>query len=311
MAMTRNLANYLIGILTAIIWLGASATEATNKRIAILMEPMILQHKEVLLGFNLFFQKQGVRVDYDSYFFEETKPFLGMQNIIKSKPNLILALGSPATEKAINEIPDIPILAGMLLRMDSFKKASNVTGVILEFPVETQLKWLQHILPKNRNVGTIYDPRENYDRIVSASKIALKMGLGFDAQGIVDPRELPGALIRLSKKSDVFWGIPDALVLNSQTVKHIFLFSFQNRIPFIGLSPSWVKAGALYSLNWDYTDIGMQCGETALKILQGSPVQSIPTATPRKVSYVLNLTTANHMKIEVSDELIRGAHQIF
>jgi putative ABC transport system substrate-binding protein len=183
--------------------------------------------------------------------------------------------------------------------------------VILEFPIEAQLKWLQHILPKNRNVGTIYDPRENYDRIVAASKIALKMGLGFDAQGIVDPKELPEALIKLSKKSDVFWGVPDALVLNSQTVKHIFLFSFQNRVPFIGLSPSWVKAGALYSLNWDYTDIGMQCGETALKILQGSPVQSIPTATPRKVSYVLNLTTANHMKIEVSDELIRGAQQIF
>jgi putative ABC transport system substrate-binding protein len=311
MAMIRNFAVYLIGTLTAVIFFGVSATEATNKRIAIIMNPTVLQQEESLFGFKLYFQKQGVRADYDPYFFEETKPFLEMQNIIKSKPNLILALGSPATEKAINEIPDIPILAGMLLRIDSFKKASNVTGVILEFPIETQLKWLQHILPKNRNVGTIYDPRENYDRIMAASKIALKMGLEFDAQGIVDPKELPGALIKLSKKSDVFWGIPDALVLNAQTVKHILLFSFQNRIPFIGFSPSWVKAGALYSLNWDYTDIGMQCGETALKILQGSPVQSIPTATPRKVSYVLNLTTANHMKIEVSDELIRGAQQIF
>lgn len=309
--MIRNFAVYLIGTLTAVIFFGVSATEATNKRIAIIMNPTVLQQEESLFGFKLYFQKQGVRADYDPYFFEETKPFLEMQNIIKSKPNLILALGSPATEKAINEIPDIPILAGMLLRIDSFKKASNVTGVILEFPIETQLKWLQHILPKNRNVGTIYDPRENYDRIMAASKIALKMGLEFDAQGIVDPKELPGALIKLSKKSDVFWGIPDALVLNAQTVKHILLFSFQNRIPFIGFSPSWVKAGALYSLNWDYTDIGMQCGETALKILQGSPVQSIPTATPRKVSYVLNLTTANHMKIEVSDELIRGAQQIF
>ena len=309
--MIRNFAVYLIGTLIAVTLLGASATEATNKRITILMNPMALQHAEFILGFKLFFQKQGVRVDYDLYFFEETKPFLEMQNIIKSKPNLILTLGSLATEKVINEIPDIPTLAGMLLRMDSFKRASNVTGVILEFPVETQLKWLQQILPENRNVGTIYDPRENHDRIVAASKIALKMGLGFEAQGIIDPKELPEALIKLSKKSDVFWGIPDALVLNSQTVKHIFLFSFQNRIPFIGLSPSWVKAGALYSLSWDYTDIGMQCGETALKILQGAPVQSIPAATPRKVDYVLNLTTANHMKIEVSDELIRGARQIF
>jgi len=311
MAVMRNLTIYLIGILTAVTLLGASVAEATNKRIAVIMDSMALQQAEFLLGFKLFFQKQGVQVDYDLNFFEETKPFLEMQNIIKSKPNLIVTLGSPATEKAVNEILDIPILAGILLRMDSFKRASNATGVILEFPIETQLKWLQRILPKNRNIGTIYDPRENHDRIVAASQIALKMGLGFDAQGIIDPKELPEALIKLSKKSDIFWGIPDALVLNSQTVKHIFLFSFQNRIPFIGLSPFWVKAGALYSLSWDYTDIGMQCGEMALKILQGYAIQSILTATPRKVSYVLNLTMANHMKIEVSDELIRGAHQIF
>lgn len=311
MAVIKNLTVYMIGTLTAVILLGVSATEATNKRIAILMDPMALQHEECLLGFKLYFQKQGVRVEYDLFPFEETKPFLGMENIKKSKPNLILTLGSPATEKAINEIPDIPILAGIILRMDSFKRASNVTGVILEFPIETQFKWLQHILPNNKNVGTIYYPGENRERIGTASKIALKMGLGFEAHGIIDPKELPEALIKLSKKSDVFWGIPDALVLNSQTVKHIFLFSFQNRIPFIGLSPSWVKAGALYSLSWDYTDIGIQCGETALRILQGLSVQSIPTATPRKVGYVLNLTTANHMKIEVSDELIRGAYQVF
>jgi putative ABC transport system substrate-binding protein len=195
--------------------------------------------------------------------------------------------------------------------MDYFKKSSNVTGVILEFPIESQFKWLQHIVPKNRNVGTIYNPGENRERIETASRIALKMGLGFEAHGIIDPKGLPEALIKLSKKSDVFWGIPDALVLNSQTVKHILLFSFQNRIPFIGLSPPWVKAGALYSLSWDYIDIGMQCGEMALKIFQGLSVQSIPTATPRKVGYVLNLTTANHMKIKVSDDLIRGAYQIF
>ncbi len=248
--MIRNLTIYLIGTLTALTWFGASGAEATNKRIAVLMNPAVLQQEESLFGFKLYCQKQGVRVDYDSYFFDETKPFLEMQNVLKSKPNLILTLGSLAADKAVNEIPDIPILAGMLLRMDSFKKASHVTGVILEFPIETQLKWLQTILPKNRNIGTIYDPRENHDRMMAASKIALKIGLGFDAQGIIDPKELPEALIKLSKKSDVFWGIPDALVLNSKTVKHIFLFSFQNRLPHIDFY--YELTGFLEHLSFDY-----------------------------------------------------------
>jgi putative ABC transport system substrate-binding protein len=311
MAVIRNIMVFLIGIFTVVSLLRVNVAEPANKQIAVLISQKASHYEEALSGFKQYFQRQGAQVDFALYSLEEDKVPSDMPNIKKSKPNLIFALGSLATEKAVSEISDVPIIAGILLKMDPFKKASNVTGVVLEFPMETQFKWLQRILPNSRNVGTIYHPRENRERIEAASKIASKMGLKFEAQGIMSPQELPEALKRLSRNSDVFWGVPDLLVLNSQTVKQILLFSFQNRIPFIGLSPSWVKAGALYSLDWDYADIGMQCGEMAWKILQGSPIHSIPTATPRKVYYVLNLTTANHMKVKLSDELIRGAHQTF
>jgi len=311
MALIRNMMAFLIGIFTVVSLLGVNVAEPANKQIAVLISQKASHYEEALSGFKQYFQRQGIQVDFALYSLEEDKVPSEMQSIKKSKPNLIFALGSLATEIAVSEISDAPIIAGILLRMDSLKKASNVTGVVLEFPIETQFKWLQHILPNSRNIGTIYHPRENQERIASASKIASKMGLKFEAQGIINPQGLPEALNKLSKNSDVFWGIPDSLVLNSQTVKHILLFSFQNRIPFIGLSPSWVKAGALYSLDWDYVDMGMQCGEVAWKVLQGTPTHSIPTATPRKVYYVLNLTTANHMKVKLSDELILGAHQTF
>jgi putative ABC transport system substrate-binding protein len=311
MALIRNMMAFLIGLFTVVSLLGVNVAEPANKQIAVLISQQASHYEEALSGFKQYFQRQGIQVDFALYPLEEGRAHSEMQNIKKSKPNLIFALGSLATEKAVSEVSDVPIIAGILLKMDPFKKASNVTGVVLEFPIETQFKWLQHILPNSRNIGTIYHPGENQERIESASKIASKMGLKLEAQEIINPQGLPEALNKLSKNSDVFWGIPDSLVLNSQTVKHILLFSFQNRIPFIGLSSSWVKAGALYSLDWDYVDMGMQCGEVAWKVLQGTPTHSIPTATPRKVYYVLNLTTANHMKVKLSDELILGAHQTF
>jgi putative ABC transport system substrate-binding protein len=105
--------------------------------------------------------------------------------------------------------------------------------------------------------------------------------------------------------------VVDELVLTPQTAKHILLFSFQNRIPFVGLSTAWVKAGAVYALDWDYTDLGMQCGEMALKVLQGTAINTLPPVIPRKVVYALNQKTARHMKIEIAETLVHGAREVF
>ena len=100
-------------------------------------------------------------------------------------------------------------------------------------------------------------------------------------------------------------------VLNRQTAKAVLLSSFHNRIPFVGLSSAWVKAGALYALNWDYSDIGAQSGEIALRVLQGTPPGTIPPVPPRKVQYALNLKTASHMKLDLTPQLIDAALETF
>jgi putative ABC transport system substrate-binding protein len=157
----------------------------------------------------------------------------------------------------------------------------------------------------------IYNPTENQHRIEAASRVALGLRLKLESQPVSDTRELPTALETLAKKIDVLWGVVDDLVLTPQTAKHILLFSFQNRIPFVGLSTAWVKAGAFYALDWDYTDLGMQCGEMALKVLQGTPIKALPPVGPRKVVYALNQKTARHMKIEIAETLVHGAREVF
>ena len=234
-----------------------------------------------------------------------------IQKIKSSRPSLIFTLGSLATEATLKEIDDIPIIVSMILRADLLKKASNATGIFLEFPVETQFKWLERFLPNTKTVGVIYNPKENQERVESAGKVAQKMGMSIQAKEVRVPQDLPEALNGLSKNVDVLWGVADNLVLNSQTAKHILLFSFRNLIPLIGLSSTWVKAGALYSLESNYTDNGTQCGEIAFRVLQGAKVNSIPPSPPRKVVYSLNLNTARHMKVKISDELLRGAQQTF
>jgi putative ABC transport system substrate-binding protein len=181
----------------------------------------------------------------------------------------------------------------------------------LEFPLETQFRWLKTILPKTKTIGVIYNPIENKKRIEDAARIARRLGLNLEAVEVYTAQDIPSALATLSKRADVFWGLADSVVLSPQMAKHILLFAFRNKIPFIGPSDAWVRAGALYALDWDYRDLGFQCGEMALQVLQGKKPKEIPRATPRKVLYSVNLKTAEQIKVTIPEEIANKARDTY
>ncbi len=283
------------------------------ERIAVLLSMDEGPFSEALAGFRDVLGKQGPQPGYDVFNLEgdasKARPVI--RKIKDGGFTLILTLGALATDAAVRDITDVPIVAGLILRTDALEKAPNATGVGLEFPLETQFAWLRRILPDARTVGVIYSPRENRKKVESAARIAQTLGFVLERQEISAPQDVPAALNRLSQKADVLWGVADTLVLSPQLAKPILLFSFRNSIPFVGPSAAWVKAGALYSLDWDYRDLGAQCGEMALQVLHGVPPSSIPAAVPRKVLYSVNRNTAQQMKITISEQLLQGARNVF
>ena len=223
----------------------------------------------------------------------------------------IAAIGTMATRAALEAPGNTPVIACMTADEQSLREADNATGVLLEFPVETQLRWMRRLVPKSKSIGVLYNSDENRKQIDAARKIARRLGLRLLSREIDQPQDLPNALNSLAREADLLWGVTDELVLSRQTAQAILLFSFRNRIPFSGLSASWVKAGALYALDRDYEDLGEQCGEMVIAVLGGKKTDALPPASPRKVIYSLNLRTAEHLRLEFSTELIEGADQVF
>ena len=304
----------IIAFLTVLfLVLSINLAHAENARISAIISLNMEPYKETLTGFQQYLRNQGVEADFIVYPLDgdAAQATMAVQEVKNSRFDLIFALGTVATDAALERIKDIPIVAGLILRADKLKNAGNATGVFLEFPLNTQFEMLRRFLPEAKTIGVIYNPGENKEIIDAAFVISQKMGFRLDAQKVYVPQDLPAALDALSNSADVLWGVSDNLVLTSQTARHILLFSYRNHIPFIGLSATWVKAGALYSLDRDYTDIGRQCGEIAFKILQGSRTNLIPPAPPRKIIYSINLKTARDMKIEFSDMLVSGAYEVF
>ena len=308
--MRNSIALTLIILALAVPW---SDVACAGERIALLISSNEMPFNEAAAGFKDHLAKQGISVDYDVFALggEAKKTGPSIKKIKAGGYRLVFTVGSLATDAATREIADIPIVACLVLRTDGLRTAPNATGVGLEFPLETQIEWLRRILPAMTTIGVIYNPAENGERVAAAARIAEQEGVRLEAEAARTPQDIPAALGRLARRADVLWGLADSLTLSPQIAKSLLLFSFRNSIPLIGPSAAWVKAGAIYSLDWDYGDLGSQCGDMALRILAGTHPAAIPVVAPRKVLYSLNLVTARQMRISLPEHIVRGAHQTY
>lgn len=291
----------------------AGPVSAESSRIVILSGQDAKPYQEVLAGFRQSLSKQGITLNVEVHSLQgnqaNTQELLA--DVKRKGARLVVTLGSAATQAAVRELSHLPLLATMVMNAGDIQSASNATAVLLDFPLDIQLQWLKRIISGAGTVGVLFNPKENQARVNTAALIAKGKGLTLTPQAVDTPRALPDALDNLSRTVDVLWGISDSVVMTPQTAEPILLSTLRNKIPLVGLSASWVKAGALYALDRDYADIGLQCGEVAGKVLNGAAAGSLAPAPPRKVTYALNLKTAGALELELPQELIRGAAQVF
>jgi putative ABC transport system substrate-binding protein len=234
------------------------------------------------------------------------------------RPDLILTVGSGATQAIADQIRDIPIVFSLVLPSsghsslhDMRQVHTNLTGASMEIPLAFQFTKLKEILPSVHRVGVLYNPAVTGPLVQDAAKAASQEGLELVAIPVDSERELLDNTAGLTEKVDVLWSVADSTVFSPQGLKQILLATLRNRIPFIGLSPSFVKAGALLAFSVDYQDVGRQSGEQALRILGGEEPSRVPMTSPRSISLSLNMNTARQIQVNIQDEIRRKAELFF
>ena len=303
------------GILLGVLLLTTVAGDVTAQsgRIVVLSGQDLKPYQEVLAGLQQSLTKQGINLSIEVHSLQgnQRKTQEVLADVKRNGARLVVTLGSAATQAAVREVSHLPILATMIMSAADIQTAPNATAVLLDFSLDMQLEWLKRILPGAGTVGILFSPQENQAKVTAAIRLVKDAGLKLMPQAVDSPRALPDALDNISRTVDVLWGISDSMVMTPQTAEPILLSTLRNKIPLIGLSTSWVKAGALYALDRDYVDIGLQCGEVAGRVLGGTAPGSLTPMPPRKVTYAVNLKTAAVIDLELPPELIQGAAQVF
>lgn len=285
-----------------------SAALSAGDRIVVVMSQGGAPYQQALAGFREQLERQGVRAQVDVVEMgADTAEPVSLPKV--SDASAVLTLGARATRATVRLYPDTRLIATMILDADDIAGAANAGAVVLEFPLATQMQWMQKILPRHKTVGVLFGAEKSRAHIDEMRRVAAQLGLRLHAEAIAAPQEIPDALARLVKHADVLWGIPDPMVLNAQTAETILLFCLRNRIAFMAPSEVWVKAGALFALDRDYTDLGAQAAELTAQVVRGAAPKSFPVATPRKVAYTVNLKAARHLHIELDPKFIREARR--
>jgi len=225
------------------------------------------------------------------------------------KADLIFTMGTNPTQTIIDKIKNIPIV--FTLVTDPQFSAPNLTGVVMEIPFKDQLAVLTRINPRPKKIGIIYDPRKTkklVDMYIEESQ-----GKGFEVLtrqvGNVD--EVYGAIRDFRQSIDCLFIIPDPTVYTVKSTEDILLYSLREGLPVVGISPTYVKAGALFSISCNYEHLGEKSGAIAARILRGEKPSDIPYASPDRYDLSINLIVAERMSTTFPDKLIKEAKNVY
>lgn len=303
----------LLAVLTGTPGGGASAhareAGSASARVAVLLSQDAPQYREFVTGFKSALDKQRVaaavtvrRLDANA---ARTRAAVRES---AAAADLLVPLGSAALRAVIDERPALPAVASMVPRESDLAGAQNTTGVVLEFTPEVEFQWLRRILPDARRVGVLYNTAENQLRIIEATAAAGSSAFELHTLPVAEPRDLPDALEAIAGKAQVLWGITDRVVMTPETAKPILLFLLRHRIPLVGPSAPWVKAGTLYALDRDYADLGRQAAELAARVLKGQSPGSLRPLRPRKALLAINRRTAAALDLDLPPDVLRQAN---
>lgn len=299
-----------------LILLSSAPVTGARELIIALKSLKVKPYDIALKSFKKTLKKKGFRLNIEEHVLQEdSKPKDRLlADFQRRNPRLIVTLGSAATSYVSEMITDRPVVFCMVLNptasgfiQSMTTSGNNLTGASLDIPLEMQFEAIRTVIPSAKRVGVIYSPQETERVIQEAKKAAEEIGLKLISIPIVSEEEVPRALRTLDGRVDALWSVADSNVFSSASTEFILLHTLRNKIPFFGLSPAFVKAGALMALAADYKEVGAQCGQLAAKVLSGDDPSSLPITIPQTITMYLNLKTAQTIGLKIPADQVKGA----
>ncbi len=243
----------------------------------------------------------SLRAQATAFTVSEVKGRLGTI-VEREDARVVVALGMDAVAEALRLPPSIAVVYGLIV-VPPADSRSNVTGVYMSPPVSEYVSIVRLYLPAITKVAVVGSP------------VMMKSLLGGDSTRVAvyhvdNSADLVDSVNRLVDTKALLL-LPDANLLTAQVLSYIYLFSFRNNIPLLGISEANVKQGSLFALVFDPKAVSRQIGDKVQAILNGVGAMEIPASPPREYNLYINSNTAQKMGIAIPDEMLKKAKKTY
>ena len=224
-----------------------------------------------------------------------------------SRANLLVAVGVKAADLIADQGGSSPVLAVLVTEdwYQSYGRTKLSAGgrsagvVVLEQPFSRQMRLVRSAFPRAAKVGVVVG-RKNSSLLDALQASARADGLTVVGAVAESESALVATLGQVLKETDLLLAVPDAEVLNRNTVQSVLMTTYRYRDPVVGYSKALSRAGALVSLYSTPDQIGRQAGEIAARALNGG---KLPTMQwPKYYSVSVNDHVARSLGMDAPSE---------
>jgi ABC-type uncharacterized transport system substrate-binding protein len=204
---------------------------------------------------------------------------------------VVITVGTEALTTVASRKVDAVVISTMILRSDrlrSFLAAPAIqrpAAVYLDVPLASLLSEMGTLVPGKNQAGLIRNPSQAAPDLLLAAR-AGQQGFTLHTVECSRPEDLVKSFLSLKSKADFVVLFPDSSLYNSTTVRPLILASLESRLPLVGFSSSFVRAGAALGIYPDFRDVGSQTADVVQKLFSGKA--SPADESPRKLQVAVN-----------------------
>ena len=246
--------------------------------------------------------------------------FVTLENIntldtIRASDNvsvLFVPLGTRVTEALVEKNHSHPILSTAIPRLSyellkerfeqtrSRHESNWFSAIFIDQPLARNLNLIQALLPGARRIGAAIGNENAFLESALRSEIndrRLRLSLG----KVTNDAQLIPILNQVLDQSDVFLGIVDPVVLSRTSANKVLQTAYRWRVPLIGISPAYTRAGALGSIYSSPSQIGVHLLETIKKLKTNRSNVPQPSS-PLRFSIAINYQVAEALGLQLKSE---------
>jgi putative ABC transport system substrate-binding protein len=209
----------------------------------------------------------------------------------KGPPRVVITVGAEALTAVASRRAEAAIVSTMILRSDWHRSSlaapamPRPLGLYLDVPLASLLSELRILLPGKNRCGLIRNSSRDEPDPSLPGRVK-QLGFTLETAACSRPEDLVKSFLSLKDKADFVVVLPDSSLYNNTTVRPLILASLEIRLPLVGFSSSFVRAGAALGIYPDFRDVGAQTAEVVQKLIAGTA--GLGDESPRKLQVAVN-----------------------